>query len=299
MSVKQVFLDLAKVPRALRRAWQRVSDQRVGLLAAGVAFYGLLSLFPGIAALMALVSLWMTPQDILGAADSLRTVVPEEAAGIVFSELEAIVAAPNGGLQLAALVGFSFALYSASRAVSSLVDGVAEVQSRAPDEGWFHQFLRRTGLTFLLVCIAALTMASVVIVPVVIEIVLPTSQAAPLVALLRWPLVACFILLGISAVYHYAQPADSTPPARLRPTPGAIVASLVILPASIGFSLYLQTVGGYSATFGALGGVVTLLMWLWLSAYIVIAAAAIDAEIDPLPQPNPAAKVAVESAQAD
>jgi membrane protein len=284
---------LSELAGAAALAWRRLSRNRAGLLAAGVAFYALMSIFPGMVVLVALVGLWMSPEDILRAADSIRTLVPEEASGIMLSELTRIVGAPNGGLQLAALFGVAVALYSASKAVSSLVDGVAEVRDSVPQAGWLATILKRLGLTFLLLCIAALTLASILVVPVVVGVALPTSPSAPWIALLRWPIVAGFILLGIAVVYRSA---GQDPHAPQRPfiTPGAIAAAIVILPASIGFSLYLETFGDYSASFGALGGVVTLLVWLWLSAYIVLGGAALDAELaTPAHQRDPADPVPV------
>lgn len=286
---------LSEVTEAAGLAWRRLSRNRAGLLAAGVAFYALLSLFPAMVVVVALVGLWMSPEDILRGADAIRTLVPDEASGIMLSELTRIVEAPNGGLQLAALFGVAVALYSASKAVSSLVDGVAEVRDSVPETGWLATILKRLGLTFLLLCIAALTLASILVVPVVVGVVLPTSPSAPWIALLRWPIVAGFILLGIAVVYRSAGQ-DQHAPQRPFITPGAIAAAIVILPASIGFSLYLETFGDYSASFGALGGVVTLLVWLWLSAYIVLGGAALDAELatpahrrdpaDPVPVPR-------------
>jgi membrane protein len=291
---KETSNRLAQLKDALIPAWRRLGSNRAGLLAAGVAFYALLSLFPGMVALVAIVGLWMAPQDILQAAGTIRTMVPEEAAGILLSELTDIVAAPSGGLQLAALFGFAVALYSASKAVGSLVDGVSEVRDTEADRGWLSGFLYRIGLTFLLLCIAALTMASILVVPIVIGMALPNSGAAPLIALLRWPIVAGFILLGIALVYRSAgaKPLDLT---KKRPflTPGAIVAAILILPASIGFSLYIETFANYNASFGALGGVVTLLVWLWLSVYIVLGGAALDAETD-----MPSARAAQDRADA-
>jgi membrane protein len=279
---------LAELKDALLPAWRRLGNNRAGLLAAGVAFYALLSLFPGMVALVAIVGLWMAPQDILQAVGTIETMMPEEAAGILLSELTDIVAAPSGGLQLAALFGFAVALYSASKAVGSLVDGVSEVRDEAPDRGWLSGFMYKIGLTFLLLCIAALTIASILIVPIVIGLAVPTSGAAPWIALLRWPIVAGFILLGIALVYRSAgAKVPNLTKKRPFPTPGAIVAAIVILPASIGFSLYIETFANYNASFGALGGVVTLLVWLWLSAYIVLGGAALDAEID-VPSAGPA-----------
>lgn len=262
-------------------AWRRLSRQRAGLLAAGVAFYTLLSLVPAMVALVALAGLWMTRQDILAAADRARSLMPEEAASILLSQLDQIASAPSGGLQLALLLGFAVALYSASRAVGSLVDGVSEVRDAKPETGWLATLLHRLGLTFLLLCIAALTLASILVVPMIVGVALRASQAAPWIALLRWPIVAGFILVGIAAVYRSARHTSSggAETSHRFLTTGAIVAAVVILPASIGFSVYIERFTDYNASFGALGGVVTLLLWLWLSAFIVIGGAALDVEI--------------------
>jgi membrane protein len=270
--------QLALVAGALLPAWRRLSNHRVGLLAAGVAFYSLLSLFPGIAALVALAGLWMVPEDIRAAADTVRSLMPEDAAQILLSQLDQIASAPTGGLGFAAVVGFAVALYSASRAVGALVDAVSAVRGTAPEVGWLAMLLTRLVLTLLMICIAALMMASILVVPVFIGLVLPTSQAAPWIALLRWPIVAGFIFLGIAVIYRSAD-GSLRRSKRQFLTSGAMAAGLVILPASIGFSIYIEGFTDYTAAFGALGGAVTLLVWLWLSAYIVIGGAGLDAEL--------------------
>jgi membrane protein len=270
--------QLALAAGALLPAWRRLSNHRAGLLAAGVAFYSLLSLFPGIAALVALAGLWMTPEDIRAAADSVRSLMPEDAAQLLLSQLDQIASAPNGGLGFAVVAGFAVALYSASKAVGSLVDAVSAVRGAVPDRGLLAMLLTHLVLTLLMICIAALMMASILVVPVFIGLVLPTSQAAPWIALLRWPIVAGFIFVGIAAIYRSA---DGSPLQSKQPflSPGAMAAALVILPASIGFSIYIEGFTDYTASFGALGGAVTLLIWLWLSAYIVIGGAGLDAEL--------------------
>jgi membrane protein len=254
---------------------KRLTRHRSGLLAAGVAFYGLLSLFPGLAAVLALAGIWLSPTDILSSAEGMQAVLPDDAAQILLTQLNEIATAPADGLGLTAMIGFAIALYSASRAVGSMVEGIRAAHETHVSDGWLTELAKMLALTFGLVCAAVVTLVAVVVIPVILNIVFPSSSAAPWIALLRWPVVAGFMLVVTAAIYRVAHRPDA--PGLRFVTMGAVGATIGILGASVAFSAYVENFANYNQSFGALGGVITLLTWLWLSAYIVIAGAEFDA----------------------
>lgn len=273
----QVFTHGAtqRLLQTLPTVWSRLKRHRSGSLAAGMAFYALLSLFPGLAAILALAGLWLSPADILASTDGMQSVLPQDAAQILLTQMEQIASAPSDGLGLTAIMGFAVALYSASRAVGSMIEGIGAAHDRQVTDGWLTELAKTLALTFVLVCVAVVTLGAVVVTPVILNVVFPLSSAAPWIALLRWPLVAGFMLVVIACMYRVA--GQSYPVGRRFVTSGAIVATIGILSASVAFSAYVENFANYNKSFGALGGVITLLTWLWLSAYIVIAGAEVDA----------------------
>lgn len=261
----------------LSRLWERLGRHHASLLAAGVAYYALLSLFPSLAALMALGGLFLSPADIVSAAGEVEAVLPEAAGEILLNQLEQIAAAPSSGLQLTAVLGFAVALYSASRAVGSLVEGIRAAYEEPGEESWLTALLRNLALTFLLLLVALVLLVSILVIPPLVALVFDSAPAAFALALLRWPLLAAVLLGAIALVYRASRWPDPARPNRPYVTRGAVTATLGILVASVVFSIYVENFANYNQSFGTLGGVITLLIWLWTSAFIALAGAELDA----------------------
>lgn len=266
-----------RLTSGLSSLWERLGRHHASLLGAGVAYYALLSLFPGLAALMALGGLFLSPSDIVNAAGQMRQVLPDAAGDILLSQLEEIAAAPSTGLQLAAIIGFGVALYSASRAVGSLVEGIRAAYEDQGYERWLSALLRNLALTVVLLLVVLALLVSILVIPAAVALAFDSAPAAFAIALLRWPLLAAVLLGAIALVYRASRWPDPARPDRPFITPGALVATLGILVASVGFSIYVENFADYNQSFGALGGVITLLIWLWTSAFITIAGAEVDA----------------------
>lgn len=266
------FLDIGL------RVGRQISQQNVGLLAAGIAFYGLLSIFPGITAGVAVAGLMMPDQMLLSASDWMASVMPDAARNIVMGQLEAVVHSDQDSLSLAAAAALALALYSASRAVGNFIAGLNVIYGEKES----RSFLKVRALTLVL------TVALIVGVLFCVLIVAAIPATAALLGvrgwllegllIIRWPLMFVMGATGIALLYRFA-------PDRRRAkwrwlTPGAVLACLMWVGGSIAFSLYVQRFGNYNETFGALGGVIVLLTWMWLSAFIILLGAQIDAELE-------------------
>ncbi|WP_291733452.1 YihY/virulence factor BrkB family protein [Leisingera sp. F5] len=261
----------------LRRVWARQNDANAGLLAAGIAFYALLSLFPAITAGAALAGMALSPGVLAENSQLLTQVLPQDAGGIIRDELREVLSADSKTLGIAALITLGVALYSASKATGHAMVGLNAVLDREETRGFAALTALKLGLTLVAIVL--------LIVAVTVAGALPAAARwtgstlfEQVSELARWPLLLLTGAFGISVLYRYG---PDRPPATGRPwiTKGAITACLLWFAASAGFTVYAESFGSYNQVFGALGGVIVLLTWLWLSAFAMLLGAAADAEL--------------------
>jgi len=262
----------------LWRVYQRVVEDNIGLIAAGVAFYGLMGLFPGIAALMAIGGLLLDPSMVASEIQKLVVILPTDAAQIIIDQAMAVAGSHEGGLGVAVAIGLLTALYSSSRGVASLVQGMNVAYEEREKRGFFKVFAMTIVLTLFLISVLILTVATIIALPVVIGYLPLGTLAEDIVLLLRWPIITAVVVFALAVLYRWG-PSRTTPRWRWV-TPGAVLACLFWVLGTYGFGFYVGNFGSYNETFGALGGVIVLLLWMWLSAFIVLLGAEFDAEME-------------------
>lgn len=262
-------------------AWRvkdQIAEDRIGLIAAGVAFYGLLALFPALSAILAIAGLVMDPQQVTSQLQQLAGVVPAQVLDIISSQTEAVAGSASGGLGLAAIAGLLIALYSASKGTESLMQGMNVAYDESEERGFVRKTAVKLGLTLFLVLGIVLGLVATVFIPAVLAIVNQSALVEALGTLIGWACLFVLSILGLGVLYSFA-------PSRDRPkmrwvTPGAVIACVLWLVASAGFGFYVANFGSYNESFGALAGVVVMLMWFWISAFIVLLGAEINAEAE-------------------
>lgn len=250
-----------------------VAEDHLALVAAGCAFYGLLALFPGIAATVAVAGLVADPQAVADQLATLAGLLPESASRIVTTQATEVAGSTGGALGLAALGGILLALWSASKGVGALIEGLNVVHGREEGRGFLHLAMLRMGMTLGLVLGLLGGLVLMVAVPVALAVLPLGSGLEAALTLLRWPLLAGLTFAGVAALHRWG-PSGGQVPVRT----GAAVATALWVAGSAGFAIYVANFGGYNQTFGSLGGVVILLFWLWLSAFAVLFGAEIEAE---------------------
>ena len=260
------------------RVKDRVGQDNVGLIAAGVAFYGLLALFPALTALLAVSGLVVDPTQVIGMIDELSAVMPREVAEIIIAQAEQVAGSREAGLGLATILGLGLALWSASKGMASLIQGLNVAYQEREKRGFIKLKLMTLVLTLGLIVGAIYAVVTVMGVPIVISIVNLGGATEVLVAATSWSLLIGMMITGLGLVYTFG---PSRSAARWRwLTPGAIAAVLIWLAGSVSFAFYAANFASYNETFGSLAGVIVLLTWLWLSAYIVLMGAELNAEIE-------------------
>ncbi|MCP1167108.1 YihY/virulence factor BrkB family protein [Limimaricola litoreus] len=262
----------------LKRVYSEIGDDHVSLIAAGCAFYGLLAIFPGIVAAMAIAGLFFDPSTVVDQLQSLSAFLPQDAAEIVLGQAKEVAGSEEGGLGLAALFGILVAIYSASKGVQSLMEGLNVAFEAEETRGVIAFNVQKLLLTLGMIIGFLLIIAVAALLPAVLGI-LPWGETTELIInIARWPILLVFVALGLAILYRYGP--DRGEKKWRWISPGAGLACLLWLVGSVAFAFYVRNFGGYNETFGALGGVIVLLMWLWLSAFIVLMGAEFDSEME-------------------
>lgn len=287
--VKFANLSIPDIMRYIvRLLWtvsRRAGPSQISVIAAGVAFYSLLAVFPAITAVLALAGLFIDPDAVVAQFETIAKVVPEDAAHILIGEATKVAGASDGGLSIAVVFGIGFAIYLSTRATTALIHGLNVAHERTENRGFFRYWGTVFGLTASLVFGTALMFVLLVVAPTLLAVlpadVVPVSTA-DLVRALRWVLLGVLLIFGLSVLYRIGPANRAEGTRRRRPwrwvTPGSTLAAALWFAGSFGFSVYVASFADYTATFGSLGGVIVLLTWLWLSAYVVLLGAILDAE---------------------
>ena len=263
----------------LWRVARRVGSSQIGLLAAGVAFYALLAVFPAIAAIIALAGLFTEPDAVVTQLEGVARLMPEQAATILLDQASKVAGATDEGLSLTLALGVGFAIYLASRATTGLIHGLNVVHRREDTRSIVRYWATVIWLTATLLAGTVLLFVLLVVTPAALALLpaeLLTVQTAELLRGLRWIIVALIFVVGLATLYRFG-------PAGGRPrwvSPGIAIAAALWFLGSFAFTTYVANFGNYNESFGSLGGVIILLTWLWLSAFFVLLGALVDAEIE-------------------
>src|SRR5215471_20068308 len=260
------------------RIYQNISEDRVVLMAAGIAFYSILALFPAIAALVALYGLFADPGTIAGNLDQVADILPGGAIEIIRDELNRVAAQGRSTLGFAFIIGLAVSLWSANAALKSLFDALNLVYNEDEKRGLIKLNLISLAFTTATILFVLLALAAIVVVPIVINFFGLTDAANLIMRIARWPLLLIVVAVGLAVVYRYG-------PSRAKAqwrwiTWGSAFAAVAWLALSILFSWYAANFGSYNKTYGSLGAIIGFMIWMWLSAIVVLIGAEIDAEME-------------------
>ncbi|NVK14188.1 MAG: YihY/virulence factor BrkB family protein [Rhodobacteraceae bacterium] len=260
------------------RVKDEIAEDHVGLIAAGVAFYGLMALFPAITALLAIGGLMIEPKEIVDQISSLSGVVPEQAMDIITAQAAEVAGSREGGLGLTAVAGILISIYSASKGMSSLIEGMNVAYDETEKRGFFVKTLVTIALTVCLIIGLLVGLTATLAVPSAVAILEAGPMAEILGTVTVWGVLLIMTLAGLAVLYRYG-PSRDTPEFQWV-SPGAVTACILWLAGSAAFAFYVGNFGSYNESFGTLAGAIVLLMWLWISAFIILLGAELNAEIE-------------------
>jgi membrane protein len=236
----------------LQRSWAQTTEDQIPLLAAGVAFFGFLALFPTLIALVLAYGLFADPSTIATQIDSLGGALPTEVKGLIVTQLTE-QSQRTGALSVGLIISLLLALWSASGGVANLVLAIDTACDETDDRSIVKKRLLALVLTFGAIAFMIVLVTLIAVLPIVFSI----FEGGPLrwlVQVVRWVLIAVLIMIALAVLYRVAPDRDS--PKRRWASPGAIVATPVWLVVSVGFFLYVSLFAGYAKTYGGLAGIV-------------------------------------------
>jgi len=262
----------------LVRTYHETQDDRLLALAAGVVFYSLVALFPAIAAGVSSYALFADAGTIGRHLSIAADIVPAGTLDMLGEEITRIAAKSDGKLTFGFVVGLGIALWSANAGMKAIFDALNIIYDEEEKRGLV--WLNVVSLFFTICAIAAalLAIGAVVIFPLVLAALELSSYDEPIIGYLRWPVMFLLLIVGLAVLYRYG------PSRRLAKwrwlSVGSVFAALAWLAVSSLFSWYLGNFANYNATYGALGAVVGLMMWMWLSTIVVLVGAELNSEIE-------------------
>ena len=259
-----------------KRTAKEVKADQVPLLSAGVAFYALLALFPAIIAGVSIYGLVADPQTVRDQINQLAETLSPETAKLIGQQIQQVTSSAGGALGLATVLGILTALWSASSGMKALITGV----NLAYDETETRKFVKLRGLALLLtlgaMLLVGVALATIVGYPPIAD-TLPTVLRW-LVAIVRFVILGGLLVVALAVLYRYAPDRDQ--PKWSWVSWGSGIATLLWVLATIGFALYANFFGNYNKTYGALAGVIILMFWLFLSAFVVLVGAELNTEME-------------------
>lgn len=261
----------------VRAIWYALDERNLGLIAAGVAFYGMFSVFPGMAATIAIWGTFADPSIFTESLAAARDLIPSDAYSILQSQLAALLNTTSGLHGWATALSLAIALYSVRSGVAALITGLNAVHSRSH----LPVLWRFLGSLLMTVALIALVLAALGTIALVTAALAYVRFLGPWEGLILTVLpFVVMVIVGMVSLGLFYRYGPNQPDARHAWfTPGAVLAAVLWALASAAFSVYLANFNSYNRIYGSIGAVIALLMWFYISAYIVLLGGVVNAEI--------------------
>ncbi len=254
--------------KILMRVKDRIGEDNITIVGAGVAFYAFLAIFPAIMAILSIYGLAVDPQQAEQQISQFSGMMPDEAFEIIKERIDNLVSTPGSSLSWGTALGILISLWSANAGTKSLFKGLDIAYETKNNRGLIKQNALTLLFTLCFIITLLVSMILIVILPAIVSTFGLPDNIENLISWLRWPLLAGIVILVISTIYKYA-PDRKTPKFRWVVI-GASLATLLWLIASWGFSYYVSNFGNYGEMYGSISAVVILLLWLFLTSFIIL-----------------------------
>jgi membrane protein len=277
-----LMLKALRVPltwnELLKRTWAEVQADNCLGLAAQLAYYFFLALFPALLFLVALASYFPIANLMDTITAALSRVAPYEALKLIQDQLIKISQDKNGGLLTLGMIG---TIWSTSSGVTAIIDTLNQAYDIQESRPWWKVKLIALGLTISLALFIVVSFALVLVGPTLAEKVAIWMHLGLAFEwtwkILQWPVIFCLVALAIAMIYYFAPDAEQD---WIWITPGSILATTLWVLISLGFKFYVSRFGSYNATYGTIGGIIVLLTWFYVSSLAILVGAELNAEIE-------------------
>ena len=261
-----------------KRTANEVMADNVLNLAAQLAYYFFLALFPALLVLLAIISFFPVHDLMNTIMTTLARIAPGEVLQIVRDQIQKIANGNNGGLLTIGVLG---AVWSSSSAITAIVSALNEAYDIQESRPWWKVRLLAIGLTIALAIFIVVATTLVLVGPTLAEKAAGWFHLGPVFEwtwkILQWPFVFALVSLGVAVVFYFAPDAVQR---FVWITPGSLLATALWLLISLGFKFYVANFTSYNATYGAIGGVIVLMLWFYVSSLAILVGAELNAEIE-------------------
>jgi membrane protein len=262
----------------LKRSWAENKADNMPIIAGGVAFFGFLSIFPALIALISIYGLVASPESVATQVENLSKQLPHSAADLIGTQLKSIVNNSGSALSISLVVSILAALWSASGGMGNLITAVNLAYDEVETRNFVKLKLTSLALTLGAIVFVLITFGLVAVVPAVIT-ALPLGVVGTILAQIATWVVLLGVFAGALAVLYRVAPDRDAPRFRWVSL-GAVVVTLVWAAVSVGFAVYVNNFSSYDKTYGAIAGVIVLMLWLYLTCYLVLLGAEINSEAE-------------------
>lgn len=260
------------------RIKDNLAEDHVSIVAAGIAYYLFVALFPTIIAALSIYGLVMDPAQAEQQMNQLAAVLPEQASQMVGEILQRSAEQTGQSLGWGLAISILFSLWFAHQGTAAVFEGVNIAYREHDERGFIKQKAIVLLFTLGAIILGIICTALVVVFPALVKSIQLPIILETLIQWLRWPLMA-FLVIGALGLTYKVAPDRSDPGFRWI-SPGAVAATVLWLAGSILFSLYIDNFGNYDEMYGSFAAVIILMLWFFITAYIILLGAEINAELE-------------------
>ena len=257
--------------------WKSISEDNISLLAAGVAFYMLLAIFPALVFIVAMFGLLTDPDQVRQWLVSLKGVLPTEAWNAIDAQVVVLTGQNSTSLSLASIFSLLLAFINARLGAYSMMGALNVVYNTPETRSFTLTNLIAFMFTIAALCVLVFNIYAVIAVPRVLDGIGLTEFANSILHTMRWPVLAIIMALSLALVYRYGP--DRKDSHWRWVSIGSLAGTILWLAGSTGFSWYVSYFNSYDKVYGSFGAVVILLYWLWLTAFAALMGAELDMQI--------------------
>jgi membrane protein len=255
----------------------RLREHHMPIIAGSLSYYAFLAIFPAAIAVISIYGLVLDPADLATQITSISDALPKETADFISVQLTAVVESSGSGLGVAAVVSIIAALWSASAGTKALITGI-DIAYETPED---RPFIVLRGMSLVitigLIIFVGAAASAVTFLPDLLDAI-GAEGLTRFVEYGRWPTIFVLVIGGLGLLYKIApnRPVSKSPWISV----GALAVAFLWLLATVGFSAYANNAGSLGATYGALSGIIALLLWFFMSGLIVLLGAELNAELE-------------------
>jgi membrane protein len=262
----------------LSRVRQNLGRDHTSVVAAGIGLHGLLAVFPALVVIVSVYGMFASPQNVANDLQSFLSVLPADAAKLLTSQLQGLAATQNHTLGFGAGAATLLALWNSRKGVGAVMAATNIAYKEEDQRSFLHKLVLSVVFSLAAMLIFAVMLLVGVAAPMLLQAAHLGRGASTVLLVFRWVVLWSFAVLGFSFAYRYT-------PDRQRPkwrwvTLGSVIAASVWILGSLAFSEYVRSFGSYGKTYGALGGVIVLIMWFYLMGFTRVLGAEINAEAE-------------------